>query len=50
MKITKFDQMWWVEGHGMFGAHEVGGLLWTLASFSKVVLLVSNVYDQFVQV
>jgi len=35
MGITKLDEKWWIEGHGTFGAHEVGGLLWTQAPFFR---------------
>jgi hypothetical protein len=24
---TRFDETWWTKGHGMFDAHEKGGLL-----------------------
>jgi len=39
MGTMRFDEEWWVGGHGMFGAHEVGGLLWTWVPFSKGYLL-----------
>jgi hypothetical protein len=42
MGTTKFDETWWVGGHGTFGAHEVGGLIWTKAPFSKNCLLLQG--------
>jgi len=38
-------EVWWEVmswGHGMFSAHEVGGLLWTRAPLSKYYLLLQN--------
>jgi hypothetical protein len=35
MGITKFDKTWWTGEHGMFGAHEAGGLLGAQAHFLK---------------
>ncbi len=35
MGSMRFNETWWVGGHATFGAHEVGGLLWTHAPFSK---------------
>jgi hypothetical protein len=35
MGATRFDETSWVGEHGMFGAHEVGVLLWIQAPLSK---------------
>jgi hypothetical protein len=35
MGIIRFNETWWVGGHGMFSAHEVGGLLWTSTPLFK---------------
>jgi hypothetical protein len=35
MGTTRFDETKWVGGHGTFGAHVVGGLLWTQTPLSK---------------
>ncbi len=42
MGTTKFNDTWWVRGHGMFGAHEVKGLLWTWVPFSRNCLLLQG--------
>jgi hypothetical protein len=42
MGTMRFDETWWVGGHGTFGAHEVGGLLWTWTSISKTCLPLQN--------
>jgi hypothetical protein len=42
MIITKFDETWWTKGHGMFGAHEEGGLLRAHAPLSKDYLLLQG--------
>ncbi len=38
----EIDEMKWVGGHGTFGAHLVGGLLWTHAPLSKNFLLLGD--------
>jgi hypothetical protein len=35
MGTTKFDETWWMRGHGTFGAHEEGCILRTWASLFK---------------
>jgi hypothetical protein len=42
MGTTRFDEMWWIGGHGTFGAHEVKGLLWTRAPLFKDYLLLQG--------
>jgi len=33
--IMKFNETWWIKGHGTFGAHEEGGLLRAYVPFFK---------------
>jgi hypothetical protein len=33
--MTKFNGTWWTKGHGTFGAHEEGSLIWAHASLIK---------------
>jgi hypothetical protein len=36
MGIVRFDERWWIKGHGMFGAHEEKCLLKTHDHFLKI--------------
>jgi hypothetical protein len=42
MGTTRFNETWWVGGHGTFGAYEIGGLLWTWTPLSKDCLLLQG--------
>ncbi len=35
MGTMRFDETWWIKGHGTFGAHEEGGLLRAHAPLSE---------------
>jgi len=43
MEMMKINGTWWIKGHGMFSAHEEGGLLRTHAPpFKKLPTIIGQ--------